>query len=137
MEIANHATGEPDFMLKMLNNMFEYPQFLSKEGMQFTNPLLQNFEQIVLLLGSFLQSESTAASQKAVQTLANYIEKLDKCFPEMIDQSKEKLVGMMLQLVNDSREANKVIYVRFLEVAVEMAVRSERLCQEIARPVLS
>jgi hypothetical protein len=44
---------------------------------------------------------------------------------------------MMLQLVNDSREANKVIYVRFLEVAVEIATRSERLCQEIARPVLS
>lgn len=55
----------------------------------------------------------------------------------MIDQSKEKLVGMMLQLVNDSREADKVIYVRFLEVAVEMAIRTERLCQEIARPVLS
>lgn len=72
-----------------------------------------------------------------MQTLAKYVEKLDKSFPEMIDASKEKLVGMMLQLVNDSREANKVIYVRFLEVAVEMAVRSERLCQDIARPVLS
>lgn len=33
MEIANHASDEPDFMLKLLNNMFEYPQFLSKEGM--------------------------------------------------------------------------------------------------------
>lgn len=85
MEIATPAANEPDFMLKLLNNMFEYPQFLSKSGMSFTNPLLQNFEQIVLLLGSFLQSESTAASQKAVQTLAKYIEKLDKCFPEMID----------------------------------------------------
>jgi len=52
MEISDHAKGEPDFMLKLLNNMFDYPQFLSKEGMQFTNPLLQNFEQIVLLIGS-------------------------------------------------------------------------------------
>ena len=57
--------------------------------------------------------------------------------PELIDQSREKLVGMMVQLVNDSREANKVVYVRFLEVAIELALKSERLCQQIARPVIA
>jgi hypothetical protein len=70
------------------------------------------------MLGGLLQAGSTSVSQNAVSTLTTYISLLDEKMPQLIDQSKDKLVGMMLNLVNESREANKVVYVRFLEVSV-------------------
>ena len=54
MAMCKKAEERAGFVLKMVQNMVRYKLFVSKEGLQFKNPLLQEFEAIVLMLGGFL-----------------------------------------------------------------------------------
>lgn len=79
------------------------------------------------MLGGFLQSDSTSVSQRAVKVIIQYISRLDQHAPAILAAASDPLVQILLKEVNESRDTNKTVYVRFVEVVVELALVSEAM----------
>ena len=96
-----------------------------------------NFEQVIMMLGGYQHFDSTSIAQRASKVIVKYIATLDQNYRPLLEQAKDQLVQVLLTQVNESRDKNKTVYVRFLEIAVELALVSEFICNEIAKPVIS
>lgn len=90
-----------------------------------------------MTLGNFIAADTTGLSQKSIQVMKAYVTQLDKYQNTLIDNGKEELSGLLIQQLNSSKDAKEmIVYVRFFEVAVEIALESDNLCQKIAKVVI-
>ena len=76
-----------------------------------------------MTLGNFIAADTTGLSQKSIQVMKAYVTQLDKYQNTLIDNGKEELSGLLIQQLNSSKDAKEmIVYVRFFEVAVEIAL---------------
>lgn len=71
------------------------------------------------------EDESTEISQKSILIMVKYIIKLQKGLPDLVDDQQMKLVELLLSNLQKYVETNKTIYIRFFEVAVNIAIVNE------------
>ena len=106
---------------------------------------MANIEEILAsTLGGYLGAQespdynATSVSQKALQTMVKYISAVETAAPQVIDMCKDNLQVMLQESLKAHGEAkNTTIYIRFFELAVEIALVSGRLCQQISKPVIA
>lgn len=138
----DQGTIEQDkFCMKLISNLLDYPGFISVEGMKIEkNSLIISMEQNLLMIAQMIandEEDSTEVSQKSIAIMVKYAQKIDAGIPDMAQESYSKLVELIQHNLEQTLEANKVIYIRFFEVAINIAMISDRLCQKIAKPLLN
>jgi hypothetical protein len=69
--------------------------------------------------------DSTELSQKSIPIMVKYAAKIDKGIPDMAQESYSKLIELIQHNLEQTIETNKVIYIRFVEVAIKIAMISE------------
>lgn len=99
--------------------------------------LFTQFQELCMMIGSYLQDESTALSQVAIQTLVKYLQMMEANCLEMLKAAQPQLQQLFLSQLKESFDSNKTVYVRFYELAVELALKSPMLCQSVARPIIT
>jgi len=116
--------------MMLLNNLLDHSsKFISQEGLQIEkNSLILSLEQNLMMICEIIgreEDESTEISQKSILIIVKYIIKLQKGLPDLVNDQQMKLVELLLSNLQKFVETNKTIYIRFFEVAVNIAIVNE------------
>jgi len=130
IELCCLENQDRQFSVKLIENLLRYDDFLEAGKV---NVLTTKFLDILSMLSQFMASDgaddSLALAQISMKVMVSYIVRLEEALGEALLDAKQLLVDNILDALVHFREENKVVYIRFLELAVEIAVRSDGLAQ--------
>lgn len=137
--ISRYSTKSQSEMIKQKlqhiignNDLSEHFCLTLIENLLIHFDLAEDFYPNIMLIGAAISHEqgTTEISQLAINVMVKYITKMQSQInSEMVDLLK-------LQLVSARDAKSMVVYIRFFEVAVRLAVASESLCQEVSKPII-
>ena len=122
VQIDQGTLGQDEFCIKLISSLLDQKLFLSVQGMEIeNNSLIISMEQNLFMIAQMIANDdqdSTEVSQKSIAIMVKYAAKIDEGLSDMAQESYSKLVDLIQLNLEQTVESNKVIYIRFVEIAI-------------------